>query len=406
MPENVAFYSQTFDALPDERMAELAGRAKLTVEPDPKAGTRSFVYRWRGLTIRCNEMPQAQVPGHLDGFCNFVRQIYAGQLDERGKQLDGRIRYTRLVVGVVIEPGYDESGRADALLGALAHAIDAVLYFAGGLYDKDMKLLLGPDGSFDATADVLGPVARLIRGRTQVELPAGEMYQPTPTQQERYERAANILAVHGVPTPEFALHLADDAAVTLREPAEVAKRALVLSALTFLAGGGPHEQAVEMIYRHELEADASPEEAQFLNAPTVDPDEARRLLWRLEGLWVLAWALGKLELDWPGQMCDVPHLVKVVNACQADPHFLARARLRPKSQILDAVQLTMLIHWAVRDAWVHRRNVPDNLDWATPSQMVPVPESAAAGVVAERHHALNWLIRYGDADWDNVDTPT
>jgi hypothetical protein len=38
--------------------------------------------------------------------------------------------------------------------------------------------------------------------------------------------------------------------------------------------------------------------------------------------------------------------------------------------------------------------------------MVPVTQSAAAGVVAERHHALNWLTCLGDADWDDVDTPT
>lgn len=38
--------------------------------------------------------------------------------------------------------------------------------------------------------------------------------------------------------------------------------------------------------------------------------------------------------------------------------------------------------------------------------MVPVTQSAAVGVVAERHHALNWLVRFMDADWDDVDTPT
>jgi hypothetical protein len=34
------------------------------------------------------------------------------------------------------------------------------------------------------------------------------------------------------------------------------------------------------------------------------------------------------------------------------------------------------------------------------------PAKLEAGVVAERHYALNWLVRYGDADWDDVDTPT
>jgi hypothetical protein len=28
------------------------------------------------------------------------------------------------------------------------------------------------------------------------------------------------------------------------------------------------------------------------------------------------------------------------------------------------------------------------------------------GVIQERHHALNWLVRFEDAEWDDVDTPT
>jgi hypothetical protein len=351
-------------------------------------------------------MPQAQLPGHLDGFCGFVKNLYGGKPDARGQQILDRIRYTRLVVGVVIEPGRDPAGRAEELLGALANGLDALLFFDGALYDKNVKLILGPDGVFDKTADVLGPVAGMIEGRVQVELPEGEPYQPTPNQSARYERAAILLAIRKVPTYWHPLYVADDAAVTLRAPEEVARRALVLSAVTFLADGGARDEAVAMIERRDLWAAASPEEAEFLRAEQADPEAARKLLWRLEALWVLAWALGDLELDWPEQMCDVPRLVEVMLKHEDDPDFIAKAKLRPKAEILDATQLLMLIHWAVRDAWVHNRNVPENLDWESPSGMVPVPQSAAGGVVAERHHALNWLIRYGDADWDDVDTPT
>jgi hypothetical protein len=28
------------------------------------------------------------------------------------------------------------------------------------------------------------------------------------------------------------------------------------------------------------------------------------------------------------------------------------------------------------------------------------------GAIAEQYHALNWPIRFGDADWHDVDTPT
>jgi hypothetical protein len=66
----------------------------------------------------------------------------------------------------------------------------------------------------------------------------------------------------------------------------------------------------------------------------------------------------------------------------------------------------MLQHWAVRDAYIHKRAIPSNFDWSSPAEMCPANASPAGGAIAERHHALNWLICYGDADWDDVDTPT
>ena len=47
-------------------------------------------------------------------------------------------------------------------------------------------------------------------------------------------------------------------------------------------------------------------------------------------------------------------------------------------------------HWAVRDARIRGESV-DGLD---------------AGVVVERHYALNWLIGYLDQAWDDITTDT
>jgi Domain of unknown function (DUF4272) len=55
-----------------------------------------------------------------------------------------------------------------------------------------------------------------------------------------------------------------------------------------------------------------------------------------------------------------------------------------------ALDLHLRLHWAVREA---RRSkaAPDQLE---------------AGVISERHHALNWLVRFGESPWDEVQTPT
>jgi len=116
-------------------------------------------------------MAQPLVPGHLDGFRGYVTHIYGGKPDARGDQILDRISYTRLVVGVEIEPKRDDKGRAERLLGTMAYGLDALMFYGSALYDKDSNLILAPDGSFDENADVLGPVAEVIKGRVQVRLP-------------------------------------------------------------------------------------------------------------------------------------------------------------------------------------------------------------------------------------------
>jgi hypothetical protein len=238
-------------------------------------------------------------------------------------------------------------------------------------------------------------------------LQEGSAIEPTPAQKARYERVRQILEQHKVPTLSQPLYIDDDEAVTLREPDEVAGRVLALSAVTSLADNGPRYEALALIERGGLREAVSPQERRFLESDPTDPDLARKLLWRLECLWVLLWALGDIDdLGWPGGWSDVARMVELLRQRETDPEFFQRARLRTKAEILDAVQLTLLVHWAVRDAWVHKSNVPEDLDWSGEAPMIPVTECSATGVVAERHHALNWLIRFGGAEWDQVDTPT
>jgi hypothetical protein len=161
MPEIFTFYSQTCDSLPEPQMRLLAEGADFSVGQTDEGG-RSFVIRWPDLTITCNEMTPQKVPEHLDGFCRYVRRILGEEPGERGEQILERIRHTQCVVGVIVEPERDEEGVAENLLGAMAHGLDALMFHGVALYDKDARLILAPDGSFDEEADVLGPVAAMI----------------------------------------------------------------------------------------------------------------------------------------------------------------------------------------------------------------------------------------------------
>jgi hypothetical protein len=106
---------------------------------------------------------------------------------------------------------------------------------------------------------------------------------------------------------------------------------------------------------------------------------------------VLLWALGQLtDLPPPTAICDVPALARIMLGRDAES-FIADAALRPTGTVLDALDMHYRLHWAIRQSRQDRKPVGIDLD---------------ASVVQERHVALNWLVRFADADWDSVDTPT
>ena len=229
----------------------------------------------------------------------------------------------------------------------------------------------------------------------------------TTNQRERLARSTAILDARRIPRYSGPLYTSDDAAVTLRSGQETARRALVLWAVALRADGAPQQEALDMLDQRRLWPYVSPEEARYIRDPQPDPGTTASYVWRLEAVWVLMWALGRIEaLGWPAAMCDVPRLVQIMMPAEADPGFIEAAQLRPKREILDAQDLTMRIHWAIRDAWLAHRPIRSDLDWSAGKPDVAVTQSAAVGVIKQRHVTLNWLTRFKDADWDNVDTPT
>lgn len=229
------------------------------------------------------------------------------------------------------------------------------------------------------------------------------------TQAARAARSLEQLRQRNVPVYDGPLFVADDHEVKLQDASEVARRALILWAVELRAEGLAKEEARRIIDNLSLWDSVSPEEKRFLEEDNPDPDEARRLVWRLESLWVMMWALGYIdELTWPENMCDVEALVDIIEPNETNPDFIAGAKLRSKEEILDAQDLTMRIHWAIRDTYLSgETSIPANLDWSEGSPRIPIEESAAVGVVAERHYALNWLVNFLDPEsWDAVDTPT
>jgi hypothetical protein len=408
MAEQLAIYSQITDQLPEEFLRDVARQvapdATFKVEAPEEEGSASagpfYVFDWGDVELSLNVLPPEDLGEHLSGFIGWIADLYENHFDDRGRRIVDRVQATGLVIAVLIEPDRDE--RVDRVLGAIIHTLEAFVFWDGVLLDTEARLILAPDKSFNAEADVDGPLAGQARWPSELE-------DPTERQRMRLAQSQVQLDARGVPQLESTtLYTQDDHQTELREPREAARRALCLWSVILYGEDAPRAEALAAVEEFNLWDDLSEEERAFLENEEPTPDERGPFVWRLEALWPLMWALGDIdELGWPAGFCDVPRLANLVRSRLEEKNFIDGARLRPKSEILDAADLVMRQHWAIRDAFLAERQIPADLDWTSGAEPMYVPGCPAAGVVAERHRALNWLIRFGDEDdWDAVDTPT
>jgi hypothetical protein len=209
---------------------------------------------------------------------------------------------------------------------------------------------------------------------------------------ERKERSEQLLKALNVPVNPSLPRVESEAEARHRQATDVAKRALALHAVISAAHDEDRESLVAWLKDEVLWESVSPKEKEFLQIKSPARQEVIMATWRVESLWVLLWALGKVEkLILPREICDMELLQEIMSAAVTTPlEFATDATLRSSSEILDAMDLIYRIDWAVVDARLLDHDVPGGFD---------------PGVVYERHYALNWLTCYSE-DWDDVTTDT
>lgn len=250
-------------------------------------------------------------------------------------------------------------------------------------------ILFLPDGT------VRDPVGRLLVDPETGE-PEGEAQVPFPGDAvDRKRRFDEEIAAAGIPVAPGLPPIVGVNEVVLRSPTDVVHRACALLACALRAEGLNSGDALsaDRLREHLPEAFValSPSERAFLSTDAPEQQAIVNHAWRYEAVWVLEWALGLVDtLPFPTTICDVPRTARTL--VEADREALTKsATLRSTEELLDALDQHFRLHWAVREA----RRAGE----ATPGDLEP-------GVIAERHYALNWLVRFQDADWDDVDTPT
>jgi hypothetical protein len=208
---------------------------------------------------------------------------------------------------------------------------------------------------------------------------------------QRKELSESILKAKGVSFIEHLPVIETEAETKHRSRDEIAYRALALLVIAG-KGVGLEQPRVEKITKdYNLASHFTPKESAFIKNPNPSEDDRLQFIWRYEAAWVLLWDLGYVEkLESPDSVCNVPQAVTFMRN-RTTEQFLADAKLRPLSEILDQADIIYRYDWAAVDARIHGKKLPANLN---------------AGIIQERHYALNWLIGYMEQEWDDISIDT
>jgi len=195
----------------------------------------------------------------------------------------------------------------------------------------------------------------------------------------------------GIPINPWLPLVESEDEVRIRDAKDVARRAAVLHAVAAVGHGGNCHTIRKFLEEEGLWESVTPNERIVFESDNPPKQALIDASWRAEALWVLLWALGKVEkLDLPKTQCDADHVHRAMPKKGEVAEFISSATLRPKSEVLDETDRIYRIHWTVRDAQLRNK---------------PIPADLNPSVVVERHYTLNWLTWYAD-EWDDVTTDT
>jgi hypothetical protein len=299
------------------------------------------------------------------------------------------------IIGIQFQINEDEQ-RTNYIMNTIysvAEQLNAfVLYPNMHLYDSKRKLLISIDGNSDF--EEFYPIACSDILDKDVE----ESQQDI----DRKKRSFSILQKQGIPYIDHLKAAALEGDSQLQDKETTIKR---LCAIFMASVQGEvylseeYENKKEMMAKelkqmqekYNVSDYFSQEEKEYILNPDQNLDLHYKFIWRYEGCAILLWALNIIELQAPSDICDVSELASIMWSNTLDS-LIEKAQLRSKNEILDLYDLTLRYNWACVDWKVNTKEKLTQLD---------------AGVVYERHYALNWLLKVdGIEDWDAVTTNT
>lgn len=213
-------------------------------------------------------------------------------------------------------------------------------------------------------------------------------------QKEWKAKSEKILEERNIKINQYLPFIEPENEVVIRTPKEIAERVCVLAMTNLVAFNTiSGEEATEYLQQYNLWDVVTPNEKEFLANPTEQKKSNES--WKCECIWTLMYAINKVnDLGFPDELCslnDIPEDDYPVSPDKDPNDFInSISETRSKTEILAANDLYYRLDWACVDARINGIDMTE----------------VHPGVVYERHYALNWLINYNEAAWDDVTCDT
>lgn len=357
---------------------------------------KGFLSRKQTATIKCRQrvhpsyvLERAECPlsQNLIGMQNYVASL-AAQNGTIQSLLSQKIATLNSEISFMVKPYISED--FEKILQEILQELDGILFTPPtGLFSKsEHQQFL--DKNFDLILDTAG-ASELSQLDVVIESKYYDQPKATYTeaQLERKLNSETILKKHQVKINTNLPCTKDIEQIKLKSKEAILDRIYALTIITARAEGVPLEQLQKVIADKEITL-FSPYENHVLSNE-IPADELSVLTWRYESLFLLCWAVNKIEtLPYPSDMCPVDEFLGVILK-QSRTEFNNGASLRTKKEIVAVLDLIYRMNWACVDARINNEPVSGNLH---------------PGIVYERHYTLNWLTNHRNQTWDDITTDT
>lgn len=235
--------------------------------------------------------------------------------------------------------------------------------------------------------EVLDPRLRVLLARDD-DWETGSQIPYFDSALARKSRNEQILLQRKIPILKNLAPIVSEEELAPQAARQVMERAVTLLILASSTTTITRAEAGDMLNHWGLIHELTPSERTYLTTPEVAAEDEAKMNLRFESAYALLWALGVTSgTPFPGQLTDLKGLIARVKGRNFNVWF-DQARLRPRSEILNQLDLAYRLSWAKKQA---------NAQDYKPLQ------DLQGSLLQEWYYALSWLANPTNG-WDKVKT--